>query len=443
MRIGYLGLGCNVGDRRANLQAAADALPGHGVDVLASSSAYDTDPVGEILDQPAFLNACLRIRTALDPEALLDACKAVERELGREPGGPRHGPRPIDVDVLLLDGVEHESARLRLPHEQVLARRFVLIPLLELDFELRTPSGERLADALAQLPVTEGVRRAGPPLDVDRVAFAAVSDHGSDRGPEAEQEQGVRRRSPAEEARTLVSSMSVGYLATVGEDGDPWCSLVVYGPTAEGNPVLLVSTLAEHGRNLLADPRASIAINDPSAPGDPLDRPRITLAGRAVHPEGDAAEAALDAHVAAVPGARLYAGWEDFALWVLEVERVRWVGGFAQMDTISREEYVAAEPDPVAAVAGAHVARLNKDHADGLLAVARELAGARGAVTAIATGIDRYGIDLSVTGAGQAAAVRVAFEPACSAPGDVRPATQELVRRAYAAQARAGSQSAG
>lgn len=164
MRIGYLGLGSNVGDRRANLQAAVDALPGHGVAVLASSSTYDTDPVGEILDQPQFLNACVRVRTALDPEALLDACKAVERELGREAGGPRHGPRPIDVDVLLLGGLEHDSERLTLPHEQVLARRFVLIPLLELDFDLATPAGQRLAGALAALPVDEGVLRAGPPL---------------------------------------------------------------------------------------------------------------------------------------------------------------------------------------------------------------------------------------------------------------------------------------
>ncbi len=164
MRMGYLGLGSNDGDRRANLRAAAAALPAHGVHVLASSSTYDTDPVGEIVDQPDFLNACVRIETALDPEALLDACKAVERRLGRERGGPRHGPRPIDVDVLLLGDLEHVSERLRLPHEQVLARRFVLIPLLELDFELRTPAGDRLADALAALPVTEGVRRAGPAL---------------------------------------------------------------------------------------------------------------------------------------------------------------------------------------------------------------------------------------------------------------------------------------
>jgi 2-amino-4-hydroxy-6-hydroxymethyldihydropteridine diphosphokinase len=86
MAIGYLGLGSNVGDRRAHLQAAADALPEHGVRVVASSSTYDTDPVGEILDQPEFLNAGLRIETALEPEALLDACKAVERELGRAGG---------------------------------------------------------------------------------------------------------------------------------------------------------------------------------------------------------------------------------------------------------------------------------------------------------------------------------------------------------------------
>jgi 2-amino-4-hydroxy-6-hydroxymethyldihydropteridine diphosphokinase len=164
---GYLGLGSNVGDRRGFLEAAVERLPHHGVRVLASSPVYETEPVGEVLDQPDFLNACIRIDTELGPEELLDACKDVERELGRDlEGAIRHGPRPIDVDLLLLDDVEHNSERLTLPHEQVLSRRFVLIPLLELDMELATPSGERLADALAALPVAEGVRRAGPPLGV-------------------------------------------------------------------------------------------------------------------------------------------------------------------------------------------------------------------------------------------------------------------------------------
>jgi 2-amino-4-hydroxy-6-hydroxymethyldihydropteridine diphosphokinase len=139
------------------------------VTVTAASWTYETDPVGLVLDQPAFLNACLAVTTDLQPEALLDAVKDVERALGREtdpsaPGYVRHGPRPIDVDILLLGGLVHRSPRLTVPHPALLERRFVLIPLLELDLELATPDGTRLADALAALPVTEGVRRAGPPL---------------------------------------------------------------------------------------------------------------------------------------------------------------------------------------------------------------------------------------------------------------------------------------
>ena len=145
--------------------------------VLASSATYDTDPVGEVLDQPAFLNACVRIETDLDPEALLDACKAVEAERGRvlagEAGYVRHGPRPLDVDLLLLGDAPYRSQRLTLPHEQVLSRRFVLIPLLELDLGLMTPDGTRLADALARLPLDEGVRRSGDPLKTPR----EVVDH--------------------------------------------------------------------------------------------------------------------------------------------------------------------------------------------------------------------------------------------------------------------------
>jgi 2-amino-4-hydroxy-6-hydroxymethyldihydropteridine diphosphokinase len=163
----HLGLGSNLGDRRAQLQAAVDALAARGVRAVASSSTYETDPVGDVLDQPAFLNACVAVDTALEPDALLDAVKDVERAMGRVTEGPdyvHHGPRSIDVDVLLYGGREHRSDRLAIPHAALLERRFVLIPLLELDFALATPAGTRLADALAALPVTEGVRRAGAPL---------------------------------------------------------------------------------------------------------------------------------------------------------------------------------------------------------------------------------------------------------------------------------------
>jgi 2-amino-4-hydroxy-6-hydroxymethyldihydropteridine diphosphokinase len=163
---GLLGLGSNVGERRAQLQRAADALPGVGVDVIACSSTYDTDPVGEVLEQASFLNACVLIETRLEPLELLDAVKGLERTLGRDAVGARHGPRAIDIDVLLLGAHELAHPRMTLPHEQLLSRRFVLIPALELDFELRTPSCDSLADALAVLPLDEGVRWAGPPLSL-------------------------------------------------------------------------------------------------------------------------------------------------------------------------------------------------------------------------------------------------------------------------------------
>lgn len=165
-RIGLLGLGSNVGERRSHLQEAVDALGAAGVTVLASSSVYDTDPVGEVLDQPSFLNACLRVETELEALELLEAAKHTELELGRADAEVRHGPRAIDIDILLLGALELNEERMRLPHEQLLRRRFVLIPALELDFELSTPDGARLADALAALPLDEGVRWAGPPLDL-------------------------------------------------------------------------------------------------------------------------------------------------------------------------------------------------------------------------------------------------------------------------------------
>ena len=149
-RTGYLGLGSNVGDRLGHLRAARAALPRHGVEVIAASSVYETEPQGELPDQPDFLNACVHVRTRLGPEQLLDACKAVERELGRTEG-PRHGPRPIDVDVLLLGGIEHRSPRLVLPHPDLGRRRFVLVPLMELDPALALPDGTRLADLLRSL----------------------------------------------------------------------------------------------------------------------------------------------------------------------------------------------------------------------------------------------------------------------------------------------------
>jgi len=148
----YLGLGSNVGDRLAMLRAARDEIAGlRGVEVVAASFAYETAPQGPVADQPDFLNACLEIETALDPEELLEAAKALEVRLGRDPEPESQGPRPIDVDVLLYGEAAYRSSRLVLPHADILARRFVLEPLLELDPELGLPDGTRLAERLDAL----------------------------------------------------------------------------------------------------------------------------------------------------------------------------------------------------------------------------------------------------------------------------------------------------
>lgn len=241
-----------------------------------------------------------------------------------------------------------------------------------------------------------------------------------------------RRRSPAEEARTLVASTSAGTLATLGAEGDPWGSLVTYGTLGDGTPVLCVSTLAEHGRNLRADPRASLVVVAADAGPEPLNAGRVTLAGRAELPRGEEAGAAREAHLAAVPSARAYVDFGDFSIWVLRVERVRWVGGYGRMDSAAAADYAAAEPDPVAAGAAYAVAHLNQDHVDALLAIARSLAGYPDATAASCSGTDRYGLDLVLETPRGRAYTRVGFaEPADSA-GGLRAATMELARRARA-----------
>ena len=160
-RIGYLGLGSNVGDSAGHLRAAIELLEAEGIEIDAVSSLYVTEPVGEILDQADFLNAAVRIRTDLEPEELLDACKRVEAERGRQFDLPRHSPRPLDVDLLLLGDIELSTERLTLPHREVTTRRFVLVPLLELDPKLALPEGVGLADVIATLPPGQRVERRG------------------------------------------------------------------------------------------------------------------------------------------------------------------------------------------------------------------------------------------------------------------------------------------
>ncbi|MBA2763506.1 MAG: 2-amino-4-hydroxy-6-hydroxymethyldihydropteridine diphosphokinase [Thermoleophilaceae bacterium] len=148
-RTGYVGLGSNVGDRLENLRSACRLLEQRGVRISARSGVYETAPQGEILDQPDFLNAVVAVETDAAPLELLATCKTVEAEWGREMDGPRHGPRVLDLDVLALGRETWSDERMTLPHPEILSRRFVLEPLLELAPELVLPDGRRAADGLS------------------------------------------------------------------------------------------------------------------------------------------------------------------------------------------------------------------------------------------------------------------------------------------------------
>lgn len=161
MAVVYLGLGSNIGDREQHLARACGLLNQHpAVIVQAVSSLYETAPVG-FTAQDAFLNAVARLHTTLHPESLLAITQAIESRLGREPA-MRWGPRVIDLDLLLYDALHVRKPFLDIPHKAMSQRLFVLVPLSELEPELRLPSGEPIRQLSAALPEQGEVTRFGP-----------------------------------------------------------------------------------------------------------------------------------------------------------------------------------------------------------------------------------------------------------------------------------------
>lgn len=159
----YLGLGSNLGDRLTNLQRAVDALrDASGVRIASSSRVWETEPVGGP-PQPEYLNAVIRVETDRSPHELLEACRTVERALGRV-RTERWGPRTIDVDVLIYDDETVDAPDLLVPHPRMTERAFVVLPLLELEPDLALPDGRRLRELRLE---TSGAQPFAPPLAVE------------------------------------------------------------------------------------------------------------------------------------------------------------------------------------------------------------------------------------------------------------------------------------
>jgi 2-amino-4-hydroxy-6-hydroxymethyldihydropteridine diphosphokinase len=159
LKLVYLGLGSNLGDRAAALRKALGKLEAPGLHLLNLSSVYETEPMG-IRDQGWFLNLCAEFETTLFPRQLLQRTQGVEREMGRR-RTVKNGPRVIDIDILLYGSAVVDAADLQIPHPRYAERRFVLAPLAELKPGLRDPvSGRSVSELLAAVE-GQSVRLAG------------------------------------------------------------------------------------------------------------------------------------------------------------------------------------------------------------------------------------------------------------------------------------------
>jgi putative heme iron utilization protein len=239
----------------------------------------------------------------------------------------------------------------------------------------------------------------------------------------------VAAPSHAERARTLVSNQKTGSLASLATDpeGYPYASFVTFA-LLDGEPLFLISRLAEHTRNLMGDTRASLLAHE-SGNADPLANGRVTLIGRCNKlPRGDTL--ARDTYLALHPGAGYYVDFEDFDFWRLSVEAVRFIGGYGRMSWVAADDFRRATPDPIADAAPRILEHMNQDHAPALRQYARAFTRATDAEKATMTAIDRHGFEMTVTTPAGIGPARLAFETPLASPDDARVKLVALLRAA-------------
>ena len=238
----------------------------------------------------------------------------------------------------------------------------------------------------------------------------------------------------AEQARSLVDAGAMATLSTLTNDTFPFTSMAPISVDGDASPIICVSELAEHTRNLRRSGRASVFVAAPSVEGaDPLAEPRATYVGTFAPFDPD--EPTIERHLEAHPHTQGYVRFADFGWWRMEVQHLRYVGGFGVMGWAGAEDLAAARPDPIIGAAPPMIDHLNHDHPEACTLIARHLGRAETTESATVTELDRYGVTFAATGQfdeHRFATVRVAFPSPLDAAEQVRAATVELVRRARA-----------
>ncbi len=243
----------------------------------------------------------------------------------------------------------------------------------------------------------------------------------------------VKTLSHAERVRTLVAAHATGTLSTLAQDpaGYPYGTFVTYAMVGP-SPIFLVSRLAEHTKNLVGDARASLLVHE-TGKADPLANARCTLVGRGERIPREASAEARAAFLAAHPYAAGFVDYSDFDFYRLEVEALRYIGGYGRMSWVSIDEYREASPDPIAPSAKGILDHMNEDHADALLLYCRAFSRATDAERAVMTAIDRYGFEMIAHGPFGQGPVRLAFDAPIASAKDAR---EKLVALVHAARAK-------
>lgn len=241
--------------------------------------------------------------------------------------------------------------------------------------------------------------------------------------------------SDAELGRTLLAHARTGMLSTLGEGGYPFGSVVAPAVDGWGRPLLLLSDLAVHSKNLAADPRASLMVTEPGE-GDPLDLARVTLIGPVTELAGTEREPALATYQAVHPGG--LGTDHGFRLYRLDVTSVRFVGGFARMSWVDGAAYTAAEPDPLVPHVAGIVEHMNDDHVEAMVLYCRTFADHPTTGVARMTGIDRYGFAMRAADepGGRETHVRLEFAKEVTTPTEARKALVAMVQEARTATPR-------
>jgi putative heme iron utilization protein len=195
-----------------------------------------------------------------------------------------------------------------------------------------------------------------------------------------------------------------------------------------GRPLFLISSMAMHTQNLKEDTRASLLVTQSDA-ADPLGSARVTLMGEAFRVDGPDLPAIRKAYLARHENARYWVDYEDFAFYRMEIADVYFVGGFGVMGWVAAEDYLQAEPDPLAESAPAIIDHMNRDHADALLLLARRFAGIE-ADHAVMTSVDRLGFHVRLKTGERVHGARIAFLLQARTVADTRRIMEQMLRLA-------------